>query len=153
MKAGVPKSSIEVMLSSLAESTIKQYNAPMRAWYIYCTSNNYNVFEATEKQVLEFLTKMFEDGASYGTLNTARSAVSLISKATLSESRDICRFFKGLFKLRPTKPRYNKIWSTEPVLQKASELYPLNSLSLENLTNKLVILLPLAPRTECRLYH
>ena len=97
--------------------------------YIYCTSNNYNVFEATEKQVLEFLTKMFEDGASYGTLNTARPAVFLISKATLSESRDICEFFKGLFKLKPTKPRYNKIWSTEPVLQKASELYPLNSLA------------------------
>ena len=136
----IPKSSIDVMLSSLAKSTIRQYNAPTKAWYIYCTFNNYNVFEATEKKVLEFLTNMYENGALYSTLYTARSAVSLISKATFSESRGICRFSKGLFKLRPTKPRYNKIWCTESVLQKASELYLLNSLSLENLTNKLVVI-------------
>lgn len=59
----------------------------------------------------------------------------------ITKSQNISRPFTGFFKLKPTKPRYNKIWNTEPVLEKLAELYPLDTLSLEQVTNKLVILL------------
>lgn len=129
------------MMSSLTESTLKQYDAPIKEWYQFCLAKNYKVFEPGEIHILEFLTRKFEQGASYSTLNTARSAVSLISKTRVAQGANITRFFKGLFKLRPSKPRYNKIWNTEPVLKRAGELFPLCNLSLEDLTNKLVILL------------
>lgn len=38
------------------------------------------------------------------------------------------RFFKGIFKLRPTKAKYNSIWDIEVVLKWAEELEPLDIL-------------------------
>lgn len=130
-------------MASLTDSTLKQYDAPIREWYFFCQEKKYSVFEASQNELLEFLTKKFDEGASYSTLNTARSAVSLILSLDVSQCPIITRFFKGVYKLRPSKPRYSKIWNTEPVLKRASELYPLSDLALEQLTNRLIILLAL----------
>lgn len=129
------------MLASLTPSTLKQYEAPLRDWWHFCHSSTLDAFKPTDTDVLDFLSNKYKDGASYSSLNTARSAVSLIAKTNIGQSALISRFFKGIFKLRPTKPRYHKIWNTEPVLKKVAEIHPVESLSLEEITQKLVILL------------
>ena len=95
------------------------------------------------KKIIEFLTEKFNSGASYGTLNTARSAISLLSRSDISENVDIRRFFKGIFRLRPTKPKYTKTWDVDLLLKFAEKLEPLEKLSLEQITKKLVVLLAL----------
>lgn len=81
-----------------------------------------------------FLTEKFGAGASYGSLNSMRSAVSLISAKNITQSKEISRFFKGVYKLRPLKPKYDKIWDIEVVFSEVSRRYPLEELNLKTLT-------------------
>ena len=56
----------------------------------------------------------------------------------------ISRFMKGVFNLRPPLPRYKFTWEVSKVLNYLADLYPLQTLSLKELTIKLSILLSLS---------
>lgn len=129
------------MASSLAPATIKQYAKPLREWINWCEGKGADPFNPEESAIIEFLTKMFEDRASYGTINSARSAISLISIDDTSNSKKLKRFMKGVFRLKPPKARYEKTWDIKPVLDKLSSWKPTEALDLSQLTNKLVLLL------------
>ena len=55
----------------------------------------------------------------------------------------IARFMKGIFNLRPPVPRYQFTWDVKQVLSYLSSHFPLRSLNLKMLTQKLVTLLAL----------
>lgn len=93
--------------------------------------------------VLEFLTCQFNNGASYGTLNTHRSALAKLTGPELASDFRIKRFFKGIFGKRPPKPRYENTWDPSIVLDYIRNLLN-NSIPLETLTKKLVVLMALA---------
>lgn len=93
--------------------------------------------------VITFLTSKFEQGLSYSSLNTMRSAISLILGSHLGTDERVARFFRGIYKLRPKKPKYDIIWDPNIVLRYLSNLSPNQDLSLELLTKKLVTLLAL----------
>ena len=86
---------------------------------------------------------MIVKGASYGSLNTIRSAIGLISDVKISESDTINRLFRGIFRERPSAPKYTKTWNVDIVLDRLEKQHPLGSLSLQSLTKKLVMLLAL----------
>lgn len=132
------------MISSLAASTIKQYNSPLKEWWNFCSNLNRDPLDTKPYHILEFLTQQFNAGASYGTLNSARSAISLISSQNISDNNLLSRFFKGVFKLRPLKPRYESTWDTAPVLEYISKLFPMDTLNLHQLSDRTIILLALA---------
>ena len=132
------------MISSLAKNTIQQYNSALKNWWNYCQKIQQDPLQPEVNIVLEFLTIRFNQGAASGTLNSERSAISLLSSVELGNNPLISRFLKGAFKIRPTKPKYTSIWSTEVVLKWAETLEPLESLDLKSLTFKAVILLALA---------
>ena len=81
---------------------------------------------------------------SCGTLNTYRSAISLISPNKIGEDILISRFLKGVFRLKPTKPKYEVTWDVSVVLNYLKTLYPLDVLSLKDLTLKTITLLALS---------
>jgi integrase len=87
---------------------------------------------------------------SFSTLNTARSAVSLISNNTIGDDPLIRRFCKGASVLKPPKPRYDYIWDPAPVILKLGSLFPHEDLSLEKITKKLVLLLALGSGQRCQ---
>ncbi|XP_074102607.1 uncharacterized protein LOC141529804 [Cotesia typhae] len=140
---GLSVQAAEIMLSSLTESTIKQYANPIKRWWQFCFKKEYNPYDISESKLLEFLSKRFEEGASYGTLNSSRSAISLLSNTNLSDSTLLTRFFKGVYKQRPLRPRYNKTWDPKIVLNYLENLGPIKDLKLSELTKKLVALLAL----------
>ena len=112
-------------------------------WWNFCEQKGLNPYDAEDRAILEFLAERFNAGAAYGTLNTARSAISLISLRDLANSNVINRFFKGAFRLRPTAPRYNSTWDVNIVLSKLERAYPYSAVDLKCLTEKLVMLLAL----------
>lgn len=136
---GVPESVINILISSLAENTIKQYNSTYKKWWEFCGGND--VFNAEPNKIMEFLNAEFEKGSNYNTLNQHRSAINTLLQST--DDPSITRFMKGVFRLRPVFPRYNETWDPNPVLDYFESLVPLNTLPLEKLTYKLVILLAL----------
>lgn len=122
---------------------MKQYNSSLKEWWNFCQTKRYTVFEASANNVLEFLTDKFEAGASYGSLNTARAAISVILTRAVTNNDIISRFFRGLFRLRPTKPRYAITWDVDIVLD-VLEKIPLENLNLQDLSERTVTILALA---------
>lgn len=139
----VPLSSINIVLASLSENTIKQYDTCLKKWFQFCTANNFDLLEESVPNILLFLTEQFEAGAQYGTLNSCKSALSLILGPQIGNDIRIKRLFKGIFRLRPPLPKYHFTWDTSLVLDHLSQWYPNHSLSLEKITKKLVTLLAL----------
>ena len=96
--------------------------------------------------ILSFLTDLFDSGAGYSTINTARSALStFLSKdnTPVGQLPIICRFVKGVFNLRPAIPKTKRIWDVSIVLNHLRKLAPVHSLNLETLTLKTIMLIAL----------
>ena len=100
------------------------------------------MFSSTKEDVLQFLTKEFEAGASYGTLNSTRAALGLVLTKSITNDLIISQFFKGVFRLKPLKPRYSVTWD-DRVLETLEKQWPLESLSLRQLSEKILMLLAL----------
>ena len=66
------------MIASLNPATLKQYNKPLKLWTDFCTLKEICPFNANLAEIFEFLSNCFENINHYGTLNTYRSALSLI---------------------------------------------------------------------------
>lgn len=129
------------MISSLSDSTYKQYDSCIKTWISYCDTHNYDYFSASVPIVLHFLTEIFNKGAKYGTINSYKSALSLIL-GNLDDDR-VKRFMKGVFKLRPTVPKYNLTWNPSIVLDFVAQMWPNTELDLESLSKKTATLLAL----------
>lgn len=143
MLQGLTEGIAERMLSSIATSTLDQYKKHLKDWSMFCESKDLDPYSAQEASIIEFLDEIFSKGLAYGSLNTARSAISLISADSKSEKSLVQRFMKAVYRSRPPKPKYDKIWDIDPVLEKLATWPPIESLSLQLLTNKLLFLLAL----------
>ena len=58
-----------------------------------------------------------------------------------------------MFKLRPPKTRYTETWDNQPLLQKPSSIYPLHTLTLKEITLKLVMLMALTEAARIHYLH
>ena len=89
---------------------------------------------------------MYDRGLQYTTIASARSVLSGIlhipGVTSISSHPLIIRLLKGIFHVRPPKPRYEFIWDTELVLQFLKNLHP-SVIGLKLLTLKTVALLTL----------
>ncbi|CAD6220641.1 GSCOCG00012959001-RA-CDS, partial [Cotesia congregata] len=130
--------SVNILVKSISATTLKQYSKPIRDWTSYCTSENIDIFNSNEEKVVEYLTSKFNNGVKYSSLNTIRSALSLICDKDLGKNPLISRLLKGAYNIQPARPKYDRIYSLDPVLEKLENLSPLNNLNLHQLTKKLV---------------
>lgn len=109
-RKGLPGSSLDNFEASITKSTHKQYAGPLKQWWAFCLNQGLDSYKPEEKDVIRFLTKKFEEGAAYGSLNSMRSAIFLINGGSIGHDKNIFRFFKGIFMLRPAKPKYDRTW-------------------------------------------
>lgn len=103
------------------------------------------MFSASSSQVIIFFQFLMNSNAKwrFGTFNSCRSALTLIlPESTMNDIR-LRRFFKGIQKCRPKKPKYNFSWDPKLVIDFLSTMFPNEELSLLNKNKKLVTLLAL----------
>lgn len=120
---------------------MQQYNVTFKLWWHYCNTNSFNMFDCSVSKVLSFLSEQYNKGASYGTLNCHRSALSLLLGKDVGSDEWVKRLLKGVFKLKPTFPKYTNVWDPQTVINLIANWYPNRELSRENITKKLVSLL------------
>lgn len=132
------------MIKSLAKSTLQQYNSTYKLWFTFCNDNNQDFFHVSVPVLLKFLSNQFQSGASYSSLNSIRSALSLILGKDICTNDYVARFLKGAFKIRPNLPKYQNSWDPNTVFSYLSNQFPNESLTLEMITKKLVTLLALS---------
>lgn len=131
------------MLGSISDNTMKQYSVTYKYWWQFCLENNLNTFEASVSSVIAFLVDLFHKGASYGAINSHRSALSLLLGNNIGADERIKRLLKGIYRQKPSRPKYNTTWDPKVVLDYVSQWYPNTNLDLSKLTKKLIILLAL----------
>lgn len=131
------------MCASLSENSCKQYRTAFKRWIDYCNIKEIDMYEASILDVISFLTSCFRSGAQYGTLNTYRSALSLILGSQIGSDDSIKRLYKGFYRLRPPIPKYETTWNPGIVLDFLANFYPNNEIPLEHLTKKTVTLIAL----------
>ena len=106
---------------------------------------------------MDFLSELFDKGLTYSAINCARSAlssyVSLDDGSVVGQNPLVCRLLKGVFKSRPPKPKYTDVWDVQVVLTYLATLHPVESLTLKQLTLKLVMLLLLVSGQRGQTIH
>ena len=100
------------------------------------------------KEVLDFITEEFKKGKQYSTLNTYRSAISAThigsSGTPAGQHPLVCRLMQGIFNSRPPMPKNVILWDVETALRHAESLFPLEELSLKQISERTAMLLALA---------
>ena len=107
-----------IILQSWSTGTQKQYALHIKKWHDFCSKWEFNPYNPPLNTVLDFLVSLHEQGLSYTTINTARSALSSIilptDNANTGSHPIVSRFMKGIFKKNPPVPRYHATWDVSP---------------------------------------
>ena len=123
----------------------------MSKWIHFCSEWSTDPLCADATIVLKFLNSLHEKGLSYSSINSARSALSaftvLNDGSNVGTNSFVTRFMKGIFNLKPPRPRYNAEWDVKVVLNYLRSLDTNKDLSLKWLTLKLCMLLASICRT------
>ena len=134
-------------MASWQNRTKKKYcnSTCIKKWQNFCTPRKINHIQPSLVPVLDFLTALHQQGLTYNAIDTARSALS--SSVTLEDGTFVgkhplvSRLRKGIFQEKPPRPKYTEIWDALIVLIYLQSLSPVDTLSLKELTLKLVVLI------------
>ncbi|CAL8110304.1 unnamed protein product [Orchesella dallaii] len=142
---GLDAEIIDVLLESCTASTRKQYSCALNKWLKFCSEHNLSPYTAHVNVILRFLNRLYMDGASYSSLNTMRSALSLVLPSVDSFQVGahplVVRYLKAVGKLRPPVPRYKSVWDVSLLLNLFRSWPSNENLSLKQLSHKTVALL------------
>ncbi|XP_050707606.1 uncharacterized protein LOC126992815 [Eriocheir sinensis] len=154
---GVSAEGAEIIMASWKPGTEKQYRPHIRRWAQFCHRRDIDPVNPTAPEIINFLTETFHRNVGYDSINTARGALSslgiVVNGCRAGVHPLVIRFMRGVFNLRPTKPRYTETWDVKPVLQKLRTMYPLKNLSLKEVTLKLVMLMALTQAARVQTLH
>lgn len=135
---------MDTALSSITPLTMKQYEGTFNLWWKYCKRTKTSLFGAQISETISFLQDILvSKKCSYGTMNSHRSALSLILLNNISDDIRIKRFMRGISKICPAKPRYDTTWDPQVVLKYIEETSKMKEVSLKSQSQNLATLLAL----------
>nr|CAI5822595.1 unnamed protein product [Callosobruchus analis] len=129
--------------SSVSEKTMKQYNTVFTRWWEFCIKNTIEPFEYNLSGIISFIKSILDKDFSFSSINTHRSALSLVIDIPEKDKSIVSRYFKSIYNLKTPTPKYSFTWDPSLVLVYLEKLYPIEQLSLEKLSHKLVMLMAL----------
>ncbi|XP_074034136.1 uncharacterized protein [Leptinotarsa decemlineata] len=141
LRRNIPEAGIPILLSSICEKTLKQYDSVFKKWWSYCSAENFNPFNYDLKISINLLKTLVDEGLSYSSINMHKSALSLVIRFPSKEDYIFKRFLKGIYNMTPPMPKYLTTWDPSLVLRYLEGLYSHENISLEKLVHKLVTLL------------
>lgn len=107
-------------MSSWKLSTKKQYHTYIKKWFVYGSEMQIDQFQANLENFIEFLTTLFQKWLGHSCINTAKSALSALGlkfdSVLVGQHPLVIRYLRGVFNLRPSRPRDTHIWDVCKVL-------------------------------------
>lgn len=148
MKDNFSENVKSLLLDSWTVGTKKQYNVYLTKWFEYCTSNKISPESASVKDGAEFLANLFfTTDCEYSAMNTARSALSTVfptvNGMTFGKQPVIKRLLRGMFKRRPSLPKYTMTFDVDIVFRYITSLPSLEKESQKMISCRLATLLAL----------
>ncbi len=140
---GLSSDVIDFLVLAWRPGTARNYDCYLKKWLYHCTSNDIDPYKPSVNAVLSYLLYQYRAGLSYSTLGTIRSALSHIISfdgKPLGQHYLIRTFMKSVFQQRPALTK--KItWEVNDMLNYLRTLSPIESLTLEQLTKKTLMLM------------
>lgn len=144
---GISAEAAQLLSSGWSKGTNTAYQSAWKKWVSWCIPRKVDPLSCSVHPFLDFLAGLFVEGLQYRSINTIRSAVSMIHNQVdgvpLGQHPLVSRLFKGMYNSRPPQPRYTRTWDVDIVTRYLSSLGDNNALSLKQLSNKLAILMAL----------
>lgn len=105
--------------------------------------------------VASYLLHMFRNGSSTSLINSIRSAINFFTLSVLDLENCVIikKLFKFFYKQRPLQPRYTTFWPVEQLLNFLRSWFPLESLTLKQLTLKTIALIALTSSDRGQTLH
>ena len=118
---GLSKGVIELIRKSWQTSSESAYSSPWHQWDSWCMRQGVDHLSVRLNDILEILLTQFQAGKQYCTINTLESAISMRHMKVEYQSASIppppvSRLLKGVFKSKPSPPRYFSTWDATGVL-------------------------------------
>ena len=139
------------------KSTRKQYISYIRRWIHFCHRQSTDPLQTHVGEILDFLTNLMESGIGYSAINTAKCAIGSYALfqggQSLKDNQMVARFMKGVFNLKPPRPRYSDIWDVGKVLDYIRSIPVDTDISLQDLTLKLCMLILLLSAQRVQTLH
>lgn len=95
--------SVEVLVNSIANSILKQYESSLKTWWDYIYFKGLNIYNVKTSNIIMFLNNRFQGSAKYSRLNTSRAAISLISVYDINNDGLILYYLENLHLLNKLK--------------------------------------------------
>lgn len=93
--------------------TTKHYSVYTKNWTAFCLQKKVDNLQPPIREVLDFLSELYNQGLSYSAINSARGAlssyVSLDDGYMVEHDPLVCRLVKGVFQLRPLSPSTQRL--------------------------------------------
>ena len=155
--SGFSKQAVSILCSSWRAGTKNQYATYINKWRSYARKRLIDPIHPSVSEAVNFLTLLFQNGLSYSSICIARSALSCYLEIDNCEQfgahRLVKRFMKGVFELRPAFPKYAVTWDVDLVLRYLELLFPLDKLTLKELSYKVIMLIALLSGQRCQTLH
>ena len=133
--------------NSRTAGTRKNYRSAWGKFSSWCRSRKIDPVSCPLNYVLDYLGSLYDDKREYSCMNNHRSALSAyhdpIEGFSVGKHPLVRNLMKGASNLRPPQPRYRHIWDVEIVIQKMRDMPHNSSLTLKQLSYKLITLLGL----------
>ena len=111
------ETSKSILQSAIRNSTKQKYKTYWNYWEKYCQCNQLNLPNISAANITNFLSSMFDKGASYSVIKAAKSALShkysIPPCMLLGDHPDIRKFMQGVFNLRPPKTKTGFVWDVK----------------------------------------
>ena len=151
---GISKTTAHIVEQSWRCGTQKQNRVYLKKWERYCCKRKMDPISSNVTECINFLAELYDDGLSYSSISTARSALSTLMQLQdgekIGSNTLVSRFMKGVFIQRPALSRYKEIWDVSVVLRYLQKWHPLKELDLKCLTLKTVMLMTLVSSQRCQ---
>ena len=133
------------------KGTLFNYELTWSKWDGWCLERKIDPFQAPVKDIIEYLTFLFNYDNECRTTNLSRSAISAshayIDGLLVWKNPRNCLILTGVINVRPHKPRYMFVWGVNQVLDFVKEV-PKKELAL-----KVIILLALTTSSRISALH
>ena len=107
---GILENASHIITNSRRKSTLSSYESVSRKWSSWCLERKIDPFQAPVKDIIEYLTSLFNYGNEYRTINLHRLAIfafhEYIDGLPAGKHPRICSLVSGVFKLISPKSRY-----------------------------------------------
>ena len=154
---GIPLGTQEIILNSWRKSTKSQYKVYFKKWQEFCARAGEDPLSPSTRVLLDYLTALYDSGLGFSALNTARSAISslgtLADGSQLGDKPIIKRFFRGVYNVRPSRPRYSSTWDVNQVLDYIKTEWGEKAIPLKFLSYKLLMLVALVTGQRGQSFH